>query len=428
MGSTSLRVTLICSLFSLGAVSFGKEAIRHESKMVPVEWKSAVESEEESIVQKSDSNLYKVAKPTVSGSDEQPLVHRVFQAPSVYNQPNPPSSSSKFIEGFEKAGQDIGQATSQSVHDLGHGVQNAAQGALDGTRKFLSATGETLGDVADNTINIGNDEYWQQKQREEAATAAAAQNRGVVPPASYTTPINANNSQIPTNNGYNNSGYNNSGYNTPPNNYAAQSQTIPSVPRADTGIATNFGNSNNNNRFMHESQMQTIQGQNNGQTPPLQPANNSFQGNNGNGPYARQGNNQGGFTNPNAPLLTPPNNNQFNNNTNWPNQPVTTISNRQPAQDNSQQFNNRNQAATSTTTVAATNSNTPGGTDGWGDGTVTRPITQANVVTPNNKNPLADATLLVVLVVSLAGNMYGWTTCLELRNKYRASLRRQPGS
>ena len=422
MGSTFLRATLICSFLCMGISSFGEKPIHHESKMVPVQWKSAVDSAEESTDPKDDTNLYKVAKPTVSESDEQPLVYRVYQAPSVYNQPSPPTSDNKFIKGFEQAGQDIGQATSQSVHDLGHGVQNAAQGALDGTRDFLSATGKTLGDVADNTINIGNEEYWQRKQQEEAA---AARSGGVVPPTSFNAPMNANNASVEPSSGYNNSGYNNSGFNTQPNNYAAQSQTNPSVPRVDNGIATNFSNSNNNNRFMHESRMQTVQGQNNQQAPPLQPANTSYQGNNGNGQYAMQGNNPGGFANPNAPLLTPPGNNQFNNNPNWLDQQVSTVSNRQPTQGNNQQFNNRSQPATTTMNV---NSNTPGGTDGWSDGTATRPISEAKVVTPNNKNPLADATLLVVLVVSLAGNMYGWTTCLELRNKYRASLRRQPGS
>ncbi len=425
MGSTFLRATLICSFLCMGISSFGEEPIHHESKMVPVQWKSAVDSAKESTDPKDDTNLYKVAKPAVSESDEQPLVYRVYQAPSVYNQPSPPTSDNKFIKGFEQAGQDIGQATSQSVHDLGHGVQDAAQGALDGTRDFLSATGKTLGDVADNTINIGNEEYWQRKQQEDAA----ARNNGVVPPTSFNAPMNANNASVQPSSGYNNSGYNNSGFNTQPNNYAAQPQTNPSVPRVDNGIATNFSNSNNNNRFMHESRMQTVQGQNNQQAPPLQPANTSYQGNNGNGQYAMQGNNPSGFANPNAPLLTPPSNNQFNSNPNWPDQQVSTVSNRQPTQGNNQQFNNRIQPATTTTTVAATNSNTPGGTDGWVERSNNSDVSRlADQQTNKGPDPLANMGMLVVLAASLAGNIYGWTTCLDLRNKYRASLRRQPGS
>ncbi len=453
MGSISLRVISIHTLLILGFVSVSSGATYHESKLVPVEWKSVTKSD-----QQSEENLYKVAKPEVSDTaDEQPLVHRVFQAPSVYNQPAPVQpSNNKFVEGFRRAGQDIGNTTSQSFRDLGNGVHDAAQGALDGTRDFLSASGKAVGDVADNTINIANDEYWEQKRREQAA----AQNQGVVPPASFNEPVTTTsvnqplNSQFVNNNNFNNrpnntqpvtnqsvpSEYNSSGFNSSAN---FNNQTAPAVPREDPGIATSFSNNNSNagSGYPQDSRMESVQfnnAPNNAQqAPPLRQPNNGYQGNyNNNGQFANQNNggyfnngnqNNGGFQNPNAPLIQPPNTSQYagnNNIPNWSTPPVQNVStqtnNTQPPYNPGYNNQQNNSVATNT------NAN---GTVGWGENT----NPQTNNVSSNERDtidnrpdPLGRMGMLVVLAASLAGNIYGWTACLDLRNKYRASLRRQP--
>ena len=142
-----------------------------------------------------ESRLQRVEKPVVSDwpapsvavSPTQPQSRTAFQNPQQFNVPG-------FQEGFAQGANqqqgplrafagNLGEATRQSVNDLGQGVRGVSDGAAQG----VESTVDALGNVGRNTANAGNPAYFD--GRRQAAQSRDGQSTlgqsGTVPPPAW---------------------------------------------------------------------------------------------------------------------------------------------------------------------------------------------------------------------------------------------------
>ncbi len=429
--------------------------LHRESTMVAVDWQSTT-----SEIQNKQA-LQSVAKPIVN----EPVQHKVYQSPSVYlDSPRNQPSANPLFDGFKQAGQNLSQATGQTLRDLGTGTKNVAQGLYEGTANTIGAGAKAIDNTVDNTFNMGNQEYFNQRTQQENPNGIANQSTPTIRPDLSPPPMNRqtaayddmNNQGFATtqssNGQFNNSAANdnNQQYNQQQftqqdyaqQQYNQQQNEVPAVPRRplDTGISTSFGNRQSNPNY-DDSNMATVQNQ----QPNNNYANNGYANNgNNNQSYSNQNPYQNNASpnyqnsnpnyNPNPNLITPPGVDQYAGGTSqlpaWTTpsfndvsgptlqetgRPVTPPNNSWPSQ-------NPQQADVSVT--------------GWGGSSTPSQVNNP----PNNRqvaqntegqngpiNPSNNSQLLWILAgFSLFGNVYGWTALLEMRNKYRASLRRNP--
>lgn len=402
MGSmlNSQRVLLLG--LALGAPSFASaEMVHHKSDMVPVEWKSS-----------ADEVRHAVAKPTIDGkfANDGPVLHTVHQQPGVYNPSRPaPAANHPVIDGFKRAGQDLNRATDQTFRDLSQGIEGTAKGIWNGTRNTLDASGTALENAAKNTVHIGNDQYYAGR-----AAQTAAANRPTAQVQQFQNP-------------------------------ALQ----PPAPVVDP-YATNVTNPN----YPDQGLSRTTSGLGNGSPQaPLQEAPNVI-------PqplyksFGNRGNQDNNLMTPVPDYRQPQNTNPHNGGNQLPQ------NYQQPGR------NSNNVAVTGTpgSLVPRTplDAYTPGSTPSWGGASVPsvagasafRPVatteTYPSIERPQTPNvgwkdapqnqyagppsspstPEKDNTGLVTILLALSafGNFFGWTTYLDLRNKYRSSLRRTPNS
>lgn len=122
-----------------------------------------------------------------------PQRHTVFQNPqnidpNALNQgfqqgQSVQQGSRPVIDATRETLQNIDQWGTTTARDLGQGTRDAATGVVNGVRDTLQATGRTLGNVVDNTLNVGNDNYYGQRQGYELP---ASQTPTTVTPPSLT--------------------------------------------------------------------------------------------------------------------------------------------------------------------------------------------------------------------------------------------------
>lgn len=477
--------TFAFSTVAISAVAFAEEQnetswakpLHRESKMVAVDWYSTPpglsanelpdSGLQDSTIQDEASRL-SVAKPIVDEAVE----HTVYQSPSVYlDSPQNRSNSNTIFDGFKQAGQNLSQATGQTLQDLGNGTKNVAQGIYDGTANTIGAGATAVDNTVDNTFNMGNQQYFNERSQQNSAS----QNRPDLPPppvnrqtAAYQDDLNnqgfattqgtngqfndqqfnnvqnsnaQNSNQQNTNppQGYNNQQYSQQQYSQQANQ---QQNETPAVPRrplgsdsgSGSGIATNFGNNQSGRNYnADDSQMTPVQDRQQNNFANNGSANNGYGNTNypNQNPYQNNSGPNNQITNPNynqnrPNLITPPAIDQYAagnsqspawSTPSFPGQttqqaarPISPVSNPWPQQ---------NETST-----------------GWGEGqngpTQTtqqnnNQVAQTNSNQPNTTIPNTNGNLVWILAgFSLFGNVYGWTALLEMRNKYRASLRRSP--
>ncbi|TWT42711.1 hypothetical protein [Botrimarina hoheduenensis] len=419
-----------------------------------------------------ESHLQTVAKPVIdeaSGDSvpwPEPKRQTVYQNPSQFNVQG-------LQQGFGQAtpqqgplrefGNNLSEATRQSLSDLGQGTQGFFEGIANG----VQSSAESLGNVGRNTINAGNPDYFRQRQAAEMAQ------RATPPPPSWDgTSANAPRSSLPPDPFDNNlpPQQNQSGYSYQyPNPSASGGTTSGNIAQsfageptltngtfdrpsrleavsdptyygnnaqtpAANGYGPGYGPTNTPPGYNNQPQnpypgqsypsQQTAQQQNpalqySGQQYP--PTNNPAYYNDQNAnPLARQ--NSGGslFDNSRAggPLLTPPSviPTSASQATNWPAPQGNQNGGQNPDPANGNSWANMPPIGT-----AAATSATDGGSP------ANNQQTNANVPLETT-DPLNRGLVYVLLIGSLALNFYVWTTYLDTRNKYRAALRRGPSS
>ena len=118
--------------------------------------------------------------------NDAPQLRTVFQNPQNLNpgvvNPGFQQSPTPILDATRDAAQDVGRWGAATARDVGQGTRNVAEGVVNGVRDSLQATGQALTNVVDNTVNVGNDRYYQQRQ---SNTAPAPQfgNTVVQPPS-----------------------------------------------------------------------------------------------------------------------------------------------------------------------------------------------------------------------------------------------------
>ena len=112
---------------------------------------------------------------------EVPTLSETAKRQTVYQNPqnlNTNALNQGFQEGsrpLQDAARDIGQWGSTTAKDLGQGTHSALQGAFNGVSDTLTASGQAIGNAVENTINIGDERYYQQRQQGAANTVQPPQ-------------------------------------------------------------------------------------------------------------------------------------------------------------------------------------------------------------------------------------------------------------
>lgn len=393
--------------------------LHRESHMVAVEWQSTPSLQTASSEQ-DEAVRHAVTKPLVDGfAEDESVEHTVYQSPSVYlDSPRNQPVTNPILEGFKQAG----QASNQALNDIGNGINNVA---------------------------LPNNSQQNQNQPNQIALPPPPVNRqtGAYDPdyadSGFTTTQAANNQ-------YSEQQQNNArGNNQQPNQQNAQQQNnqqrndIPAVPRQpyDTGISTNFGTNNNSNGNPNyrgdDSQLAPVQ------VPRQDPYanNNNYNG----GSYQ----NQNPYQNNQAPanqnqnqnqnrsnMITPPGINEYAGGSSSPSYRTPQWSSPPLNQVSGPVNQQTSRPVTSPDVSWPAPNNTTNETASWNNNpaavppvnqTSTPPVTQAGVLGGGTEKTRSNYELVWILAgFSLFGNVYGWTALLDMRNKYRASLRRNP--
>lgn len=401
----------------------------------------------------------------------EPQTRTSYQNPQNFN---PAAVEQGFQQGsnaFTDAAQDLGRATQQTGQDLRDGTV----GFLGGLRDAVTSGVEGTANAINNTVNIGNDQYYNQRQPQPAPPANTGQAPRQFVPFSYNQP-NANDIAAPTSASPSfdrlntvdpaNQAATPSQFTTPATQgpTAADQRFGPALPpdNRPTGgdIATRFGGGGGGGGAQQPTAMNN-QGFDRGENTRLAPVN-RFANDSRTAPADRDFGNTP-ITAQQRPSAA---NTDFDN---WRGSPQSDPWNgdldRRPvggdgfstpqgfgAPTQQQQFAQRpagnpgfgqspgfaNQGALQQQVPSQQVPSQQGlqqngqNTDGWVPGVTptaaTTPISQATQqpAEPTPPNPLQDALLLVLLAGSIAGNLYVVTGYLDVRNKYRAALRQMP--
>ena len=398
--------------------------------------------------------------------EEGPQRRTVYQNPQVIN-PNAfnrgfqQGSQTPLLDATRDAAQDVGRWGSTTAQDLGQGTRKAAEGVVNGLRDSLQATGNALTNAVENTINVGNDNYYRSRQTQlqpgSANTTAAQfqtqfQQNTVAPPA----PTN----QAPIANSFATSEPQASQNFSQPGSLATQFTT------QDTNqpSAQQFGSGNRSDGFRPSTVQpveRNVQNERTVQNPPQGPrfelpqrfSDTSTANNNSN---------QNGFftpTNQNTGVLSRPSQVQPVQQQNMPNNAQSNWDNLAGSNFGGFSAPPQNQNITSAGFGQGTSPQpqyqSPGGNTAWGTAKAQVPPAQnqapqqgnsaqlvnydpnrvdfASRQEPQQQNTDQQVTtsstpimLGVGLIGSLALNLFVGTSYLDVRNKYRSALRRSP--
>ncbi|MGL4514009.1 MAG: hypothetical protein ACRCT8_13040 [Lacipirellulaceae bacterium] len=78
-------------------------------------------------------------------------------------QPQAPAGSVDPLKPLADGAKDLAQATGQSLQDLGEGARDMVSGVFNGARQTAEGAVDAVGNVATNTANVGNDPYFAQR-------------------------------------------------------------------------------------------------------------------------------------------------------------------------------------------------------------------------------------------------------------------------
>ncbi len=417
---------------------------------------------------------------------------------TVYQQPgytNPGSLGEAMQRGFQEgsrqltdavrnAPQNLSNFGNQAARDLAQGTQGVVGGALGGARDSIRAGANGMGNVAKDTMNMGNPQYFNQRQREQ--NGAVPQNGAATTPSGFrpysyneartearsqnspfTAPTNGHDDHDHAGQGHSGQGQSGQGGRSG-QGHAGQNHSEgtgfntqrldnhgnrgPAFPRSrggsepghspnDSGIATTFGsgaadNRGYENRDYDNRRSYSAPYDDRRLTPVARTGQESRSSQNDSfydrgpsrlGPIdefsrRREEPRRGGYNNWGSQATDDrPAAPAFNTPSSWDTPPT------QPPLTRTSGFATppQNQQAASPEVQS------------WGDGAATPPpqnhgtyAPQANNAGPQNAsfgNSGNNLLFLLLLAGSLAGNLYVVTSYLDVRNKYRSALRRGPG-
>lgn len=456
-------------LLVLAGVNSGWESM--EGRVISGHPESRLQAVAKPVVPEPDAAAAEPQQQTEPHQETGPKQQTVFQNPQEFDlrglqqgfgqgattQPAPRSQGP-----LREFANNLGEATRQSLNDLGDG----ARGIYDGAAEGLNSTVDALGDVGRNTVNAGNPDYF-------AGRRAASEARSVPPPdwtgnQNPAPPITQQPRQLePTqfeadlfDNSLpssqtaqaNNSGTSQTGGQIatsfadedeqnryPGQGFAGQGAPAQNAPNQNAAGQGYPGNAFGGDPGYRRSQLSPV---NQNQYPSNQQSGAGYPAYNSNqnfGPTVAQQPNatQQPWPNPSqrgpAPLLAPPLNapaqtaaNSYPQNTssasNWPapSQQQSSPPYQQPQQQPITQTAGVGGAGQTWTNLQEI------GTAPAGNQTPATPASQQEARANAPSSP--DAWLFAFLIASWAITIYVGMTYLDIRNKYRAVLRRNPGT
>ena len=426
--------------------------------------------------------------PNATPEKQEGVRHTVYQRPG-YQEPG--SLGEAMQRGFQEgtrqvtdairnAPQNLENYANQAGRDLAEGTRGIVGSAFDGLGNTIRAGATGIGNVANDTLNVGNDPYFRQRQQERNTTAPpnrmGPHQPGFTPfsynepqptgptnpqtqPAQFSQP-NAQDSRT----GLNHPQSTHQNQQAAPNRSSNQGPAFPADTRqnrADGGIATTFGSGASNDRgydnqssngrgyenhsYNNNGRSQYSDPYNEGRLTPVA-RNEQEQRQSQNDPfydqdYPRRGPLDEFGTRGEEPRRTEYNDWRTQTVDNRPAAPAfgtpsntwdTLPANTQPQ---------RTQMAGFATPAQSQQGQNQQGTSGdvrsWSD-MATNPqqnngqyVQQNGVNTGSQNAPLSNTPngllFSLLLAGSLAGNLYIVTSYLDVRNKYRSALRSGPG-